>query len=77
MHAFSTSDFRDDLKRIRVPALVMHGDSDAVVPFEGSGALTHATIEHSALHVLKQAPHGCNTSHADAFNAALLGFLRS
>lgn len=77
MHAFSTSDFRDDLKRIRVPALVLHGDSDAVVPFEGSGALTHATIEHSALHVLKHAPHGCNTSHADAFNAALLGFLRS
>lgn len=77
MHAFSTSDFRDDLKRIRVPALVLHGDSDAVVPFEGSGALTHATIEHSALHVLKHAPHGCNISHADAFNAALLGFLRN
>ena len=77
MHAFSTSDFRDDLKRIRVPALVLHGDSDAVVPFEGSGALTHATIEHSALHVLKHAPHGCNTSHADKFNAALLEFLRN
>lgn len=77
MHAFNTADFRDDLKHIRVPALVLHGDSDAVVPFEGSGALTHAAIEHSELHLLKNAPHGCNTSHADAFNAALIGFLRS
>lgn len=77
MHAFSAADFRDDLKRISVPTLVLHGDSDAVVPFEGSGALTHATVEHSELHVLKHAPHGCNTSHAEAFNAALLGFLRS
>lgn len=77
MDAFSTADFRDDLKRISVPTLVLHGDSDAVVPFEGSGALTHATVEHSELHVLKHAPHGCNTSHAEAFNTALLGFLRS
>lgn len=77
MHAFSTTDFRDDLKRISVPALVLHGDSDAVVPFEGSGALTHAAIEHSELQLLKHAPHGCNTSHAALFNAALLGFLRS
>ncbi len=77
MHAFSTADFRDDLKRISVPTLVLHGDSDAIVPFEGSGALTHAAIEHSELKVLKKAPHGCNTSHAEAFNAALLGFLRS
>ncbi len=76
MHAFSTTDFRDDLKRISVPALVLHGDSDAVVPFEGSGALTHAAIEHSELHVLKHAPHGCNTSHSELFNAALLAFLR-
>lgn len=77
MQAFSTTDFRDDLKQISVPALVLHGDSDAVVPFEGSGALTHAAIEHSELQVLKHAPHGCNISHAQAFNAALLGFLRS
>ncbi|MFZ2754156.1 MAG: alpha/beta hydrolase [Lysobacteraceae bacterium] len=77
MHAFSTADFRDDLKRISIPTLVLHGDSDAVVPFEGSGALTHAAIGHSGLHLLKNAPHGCNTSHAEAFNAALLGFLRS
>ena len=76
MQAFSTTDFRDDLERISVPALVLHGDSDAVVPFEGSGALTHAAIEHSELQVLKHAPHGCNTSHAQAFNAALLAFLR-
>ena len=77
MQAFSTADFREDLKRISIPTLILHGDSDAIVPFEGSGALTHAAIEHRELHVMKHAPHGCNTSHADAFNAALLGFLRS
>jgi len=75
MKAFATTDFRDDLKQVRVPTLVIHGDSDATVPFEGSGKRTHAAIAGSALVVLTDAPHGCNVSHADAFNEALLAFL--
>lgn len=77
MHAFASTDFRDDLKKITVPTLVVHGDSDATVPLEGSGKRTHEAIKGSTLVVLQGAPHGCNTSHADAFNLALLDFLRS
>lgn len=75
MQAFGTTDFRDDLKKITVPTLVLHGDTDGIVPFEGSGRRTHAAIAGSELVVLEGAPHGCNVSHADAFNAALIGFL--
>lgn len=75
MASFGTTDFRDELPAITVPTLVLHGDSDAVVPFEGSGARTHASIRHSELAILAGAPHGCNVTHADGFNAALLSFL--
>lgn len=75
MEAFGTTDFRDDLAKITVPTLVIHGDADAIVPLEGSGARTHAAIPGSRLEVLRGAPHGCNASHAEAFNAALIGFL--
>jgi non-heme chloroperoxidase len=61
---------------VSVPTLVLHGDSDATVPFEGSGARTHAAIAGSELTVLAGAPHGCNVSHAQEWNDALLGFLR-
>jgi non-heme chloroperoxidase len=75
MEAFGTTDFRDDLPQISVPTLVIHGDSDGVVPFEGSGKRTHETIDGSELVVLEGAPHGCNVSHAQEFNEALLAFL--
>jgi pimeloyl-ACP methyl ester carboxylesterase len=54
---------------------VLHGDRDATVPLEGSGARTHAAIPASELVVLAGAPHGCNVSHAAEFDAALLTFL--
>lgn len=76
MQAFATTDFRDDLARVTVPTLVLHGDSDATVPFEGSGKRTHAAIAGSELVLLRDAPHGCNVSHADEFNTALLEFLQ-
>ena len=76
MESFGTTDFRDDLTNIHVPTLVLHGDGDAVVPFEGSGKRTHEAIVQSELVVLEGAPHGCNVSHADTFNAALVDFLR-
>jgi len=75
MEAFGTTDFRDDLPEISVPTLVIHGDSDATVPFEGSGRRTHEAVAHSELVVLPGAPHGCNVSHPDEFNQALLTFL--
>lgn len=75
MKAFGTTDFRDDLAKVDVPTLVLHGDADGIVPIEGSGQRTHDAIAGSELVVLEGAPHGCNVSHRDAFNAALLAFL--
>jgi len=76
MDAFNTTDFREDLKRLTVPTLVIHGDADAIVPIEGSGLRTHHAVRHSQLVTVSGAPHGLNVSHAQAFNDALLAFLR-
>ena len=75
MEAFGTTDFRDDLPHVTVPTLVIHGDGDATVPYEGSGARTHQAISASELVVVEGAPHGFNVSHAEQFNRALLEFL--
>lgn len=76
MDAFATTDFREDLKRVTVPTLVIHGDADSIVPIEGSGLRTHRAVPHSQLVRVAGAPHGLNVSHAQAFNDALLTFLR-
>ncbi len=73
--AFARTDFRADLDKVTVPTLVLHGDSDAIVPFEVSGKRCAAAIAGAELVVVKDAPHGFNTSHAKEFNAALLDFL--
>lgn len=75
MDAWATTDFRDDLPAVTVPALVIHGDGDATVPLEGSGQRTHEALRDSTLVVVEGAPHGFNVSHADQFNAAILDFL--
>ena len=75
MAAFGTTDFRDDLKLVTVPTLVIHGDGDATVPFEGSGARTHQAITGSELYVVKGAPHGVNVSHSEEWNRVVLEFL--
>jgi pimeloyl-ACP methyl ester carboxylesterase len=75
MDSFGTTDFRQDLKSVTVPTLVIHGDADAIVPIEASGLRTHQAVAHSQLVVVKGAPHGLNLSHARAFNGALLSFL--
>lgn len=77
MQAFGTTDFRGDLEKISVPTLVIHGDSDGIVPFEGSGKRTHEAVEGSELVLVEGAPHGLNVSHTEKFNSALLDFLRS
>ena len=77
MDSFATTDFREDLKQVKVPTLVIHGEADAIVPIEGSGQRTHSVVRHSKLVTVSGAPHGLNVSHAQAFNAALLSFLRA
>jgi pimeloyl-ACP methyl ester carboxylesterase len=75
MAAFATTDFRDDLTKVTVPTLVIHGDGDATVPFEGSGERTHRAIAGSELHVVQGAPHGVTVSHPEEWNRVVLGFL--
>jgi pimeloyl-ACP methyl ester carboxylesterase len=58
-----------------ISVLVLHGDSDQNVPFQGSGQRTHQAIQGSQLHLIAGAPHGCNVSHAQEFYQALLTFL--
>ena len=73
--AFGRTDFRADLQKINVPALVIHGDADAIVPFEVSGQRTAEALEDCRTEVIEGGPHGINVTHAQAFNRALLDFL--
>ncbi|NJQ04723.1 alpha/beta fold hydrolase [Streptomyces lonarensis] len=73
--AFSRTDFREDVAAVDVPVLVIHGDSDGIVPFEVSGKRSHEAITGSQLVVIEGAPHGLNVTHADRFNEELLRFL--
>jgi non-heme chloroperoxidase len=75
LSAFSSTDFREDLQRVTVPSLVIHGDADQTVPFEGSGKRTHEALAGSRLHLIADGPHGVNVTHAGEFNDALLAFL--
>lgn len=70
------TDFSDDLTRVAVPTLVIHGDSDAIVPIEVSGNRTHHAVTGSELHVVAGGPHGIFASHSEEFNAAVLEFVR-
>ncbi len=73
--AFARTDFRADLEKVTVPTLVIHGDSDAIVPFEVSGRRSAEAISAAELVVVKDAPHGFNVSHAAEFNESLIAFL--
>ncbi|GAC1414310.1 MAG: alpha/beta hydrolase [Candidatus Doudnabacteria bacterium] len=75
MHSFATTDFREDLKKITIPTLVIHGDVDGIVPLVGSADRTHQAIAHSEMHAVKGGPHGINVSHTEEFNKALIDFL--
>jgi pimeloyl-ACP methyl ester carboxylesterase len=74
--AFGRTDFRSDLGKIDVPTLVIHGDSDAIVPFEVSGKRTAESVANAEVVVVQDAPHGLNLTHAQEFNTALLDFAR-
>ncbi|HEL3816179.1 TPA: alpha/beta hydrolase [Stenotrophomonas maltophilia] len=76
IHEFSEVDYTGDLKKIDVPALVVHGDDDQIVPFDASAKLSSQIISDAELKVYAGAPHGLTVTHADAFNADLLAFAR-
>ena len=74
--AFSQTDFTEDLKQITVPALVMHGDDDQIVPYADSGPLSAALLKNGSLKTYKGFPHGMPTTEAPTINADLLAFLK-
>jgi pimeloyl-ACP methyl ester carboxylesterase len=69
------TDFRKDLARINVPTLVVHGDSDRILPLAATGKPTQEAIRGSRLVVVKGGPHGLNWTHAEEVNRELLDFL--
>ncbi len=75
--AFSQTDFTEDLERISVPVLVMHGDDDQIVPYEDSAPLSAGLVQNGTLKTYEGFPHGMPTTQADTINADLLAFLRS
>ena len=75
--AFSETDFRDDLKQITVPTLVVHGNDDQIVPMEISANLTAKLIAHARLLVYEGGSHGLLHVNKDRLNDDLLAFLRS
>ncbi|MCC8405595.1 alpha/beta hydrolase [Paraburkholderia sp. MMS20-SJTN17] len=74
---FSEVDYTDDLKKISVPTLILHGDDDQIVPIDDSAKLSAKIVRNATLKVYKGAPHGMCSTHVDQVNADLLGFLKS
>ena len=74
--AFSETDFTEDLKKIDVPTLVMHGDDDQIVPIADSALLSIKLLKKGTLKVYPGLPHGMCTTHADVINRDLLAFFR-
>ena len=75
--AFSETDFTEDLKKIDVPVLIMHGDDDQIVPFAASAPLSAKLVKNGTLKVYPGYPHGMATVHADVINADLLAFVKA
>jgi non-heme chloroperoxidase len=75
--AFSQTDFTEDLKKITVPVLVMHGEDDQIVPYADSAPLSARLLKNSTLKSYKGFPHGMPTTEADTINADLLSFLKA
>ncbi len=68
-------DFRNDLARIDVPTLVIHGDADRIVPINASGQKTAKLVKGSRLLPIKDGPHAVNWTHAEEVNTELVNFL--
>ncbi|PTY07868.1 alpha/beta hydrolase [Opitutaceae bacterium EW11] len=75
--AFSETDLTEDLKKITVPTLILHGDDDQIVPIADSALLSAKLVPQATLRVYPGAPHGLCSTHKDQVNADLLAFFRS
>jgi non-heme chloroperoxidase len=74
--AFSETDFTEDLKKIDVPTLILHGDDDQIVPIADSALLSAKLVKGATLKIIPGAPHGMCSTLKDEINAELLGFFK-
>jgi non-heme chloroperoxidase len=74
---FSEVDYTEDLRKIDVPTLVVHGDDDQIVPFVAAGKLSSKIVRGAELKVYEGAPHGLAQTHQDRFNDDLLAFIQA
>lgn len=74
--AFSETDLTEDLKKMDIPTLFLHGDDDQIVPIADSAMLAVKLVENGTLKVYKGAPHGMCTTHKNEVNKDLLAFIR-
>lgn len=74
--AFSQTDFTEDLKKITVPVLVMHGDDDQIVPYADSAPLSAKLLKNGVLKTYKGFAHGMPTTESKTINADLLAFIK-
>jgi len=75
--AFSETDFTEDLKRIDIPTLILHGDADLIVPMANSAEAAAKLVKGSLLKVYPGAPHGLCSTHKHQINADLLAFIQA
>jgi non-heme chloroperoxidase len=75
--AFSETDFTEDLEKIDIPTLVLHGDDDQIVPIDAAGRASAKILKNAKLKVYPGYPHGMCQIHADEINAELLAFIKS
>ena len=75
--AFSQTDFTEDLKKITVPVLVMHGEDDQIVPYAARRPVVGKAAQNGTLKSYKGFPHGMPTTQAETINADLLAFIRA
>jgi non-heme chloroperoxidase len=75
--AFSETDFTEDLKKIDVPVLILHGDDDQIVPIADAAPLSAKLVKHGTLKVYKGFPHGMCTTQPETINPDLLAFIKS
>jgi non-heme chloroperoxidase len=75
--AFSQTDFTEDLKKIAVQVLVMHGKDDQIVPYDDAGPLSAELLQNATLKSYEGFPHGMPTTEAETINADLLEFFQA
>jgi non-heme chloroperoxidase len=74
--AFSETDQTEDLRKVDVPTLILHGDDDQIVPIADSALLSAKLVKNATLKIYKGAPHGICTTHKNEINNDLLEFIK-